>query len=287
LRTRRIISRSKRCVKQSSIFEIHSTWSSRACARRDFGFDAARAAIARHRETGDQAGKVHTLKASSKSTLTAHTPEGKAPVCVKQYRNLGVLYALKNIFARSRAMKSWRAANGLLVRGIPTPLPLALVEKRRGPLVLESFFITRWLDRACELNGYVSMLADAPRTKKNAFIAALAQLIRRLHAAGVYHADLKSNNIMVCERGEHCWEFHLVDLDRVHFRRHIPFALRANNLAQINASVSAVMTPKDRLKFFRFYAKGTTHFQSRKTYYRTILHISRKKVTGPYGVIFS
>ena len=61
---------------------------------------------------------------------------------------------------------------------------------------------------------------------------------------------------------------------------------RANNLAQINASIASFMTAKDRLKFFRFYAKGTQLFRKRKKYYQEILKISRKKNTEPFGVVF-
>ncbi|MEI6126867.1 MAG: hypothetical protein WCQ99_10000, partial [Pseudomonadota bacterium] len=58
-------------------------------------------------------------------------------------------------------------------------------------------------------------------------------------------------------------------------------------LAQINASVAGIMTIKDRLNFFHFYAKGTSAFIERKKYYRKILEISRTKNTAPYGILFN
>ena len=170
------------------------------------------------------------------------------------------------------------------MRGIDTPLPLAVVEQTRGPLRRESFLITRLLPAARELNQYV--LEAGLGSRKRDFIAALAAELRKMHAQGMYHADMKSNNILVQETGEG-WRFALIDLDRTYFTGSVSFAQRANNLAQINASVASLMTPRDRLSFFHFYAKGTDVYAQRKKYYQKILAISRTKNTAPYGVLFT
>jgi hypothetical protein len=83
------------------------------------------------------------------------------------------------------------------------------------------------------------------------------------------------------------WRFSLIDLDRTYFTDGLSFLQRANNLAQINASVAACMTLRDRLRFFHFYAKGTGFYGQRREYYRRILAISRRKNTAPYGVLFT
>jgi len=284
LEQRRILSRSKRCVKNSTVFEKSVSLRERYFGRRDFGYGAARAAVSRHcsRRT---AGLADTIKAASKSVLTVDPePAGIGSFCIKGYRFMGFRYMLKGLLRRSRAMKNWIAANGLLVRQIPTPLPLAVVEHRWGPFVLESFYLCRWISEASELNDYIKTM---PPGCKQQFIVSLARLIRKLHELGVYHADLKSNNILVMDKGAGQWEFHLIDLDRVSFTKKLTFNQRANNLAQINASVADSMTIKDRLKFYRFYAKGTSLLGERKKYYRKILRISRTKITQPYGITFS
>ena len=114
----------------------------------------------------------------------------------------------------------------------------------------------------------------------------LPAMLRNMHDRGIYHADLKSNNILVQEAGPG-WRFSLIDLDRTYFLGSLSFSQRANNLAQINASVSSRMTLRDRLKFFHFYAKETNLLAERGKYYRKILAISRRKNTAPYGVIFT
>ncbi len=280
LEERRIKSRSRRCVLKSSAFEVGRTLTERYCGRRDFGHAAAREIVGRHPGPGGQPDAV--IKQSSKSTLTRHVlPSGEA-LCVKEYRYRGALYALASLLFRSRALKSWRAANGLAVRGLQTPRPLAMVEKRLGPLVLGSYYICRWEGLAPELNTYIRKRGWTESEKKN-FMRSLARTIAGLHAAGVYHGDLKSNNILVREN-DHSWDFLFVDLDRVSFSRPLTFERRANNLAQINASVAAVITLRDRLRFFRIYARLSACYTDRARYYRRILEISRGKNTAPYGL---
>ena len=289
LEARRLRSRGKRCTKNSTTFEVYAGVREGYCGRRDFGRDAARGALAEH-HAAMQHSRAQIRKQSKNSAITTHTQKTgpHAAICVKQYRYRGIRYGLKSLFTRSRARNSWIAGNAFLLRGISTPLPLALVERKLGPLVTESFLVTEWLTGARELNDYISVLeqqAAAPAVK-HAFITSLAATLRDLHEKGVYHADLKSTNILVQETAASTWRFSFVDLDRVAFRDSLSFYERANNLAQINASVSRLVSAKERLKFFFFYAKGTDLLKVRKKYYREILKISRTKNTEPFGIIF-
>lgn len=277
IKARQIISRSKRCVLKSSVFEVARTWTERYCGRRDFGHAATRTLIESHMSGCE--GKA-LVKKTAKSTITTHAnPDGT--LCVKGYRYRGLANALLNLFRKSRALKSWMNANGFIVRGMRTPQPLAMIEKCRGPLVRENFYICRWLD-APELNTYITGRQWREPVKKQ-FIRCLAKTVATLHAQGIYHGDLKSNNILVRESAA-SWDFFFIDLDRVSFSRPLTFQRRANNLAQINASVADVMTLRDRLRFFRIYSRAAACYTERKRYYKRILTISHTKNTEPYGL---
>ena len=191
------------------------------------------------------------------------------------------------MFRKSRALKSWIASNGLIVRGIDTPLPRAVVEKKFGPFVIKSYIISSFMNKSKELNEYINVFKNPAQIKsKSAFIKAYAGVLKNLHSKGIYQSDLKSNNILVAESGKDVWNFYFIDLDCVLFRKDISFYQRANNLAQLNASVSRLMTIKDRLKFFYFYAKDTQLYDNRKKYYQRILKISRTKITEIYDISF-
>ena len=123
--------------------------------------------------------------------------------------------------------------------------------------------------------------------EKDSFIKACALFLRKVHNAGVYHTDWKSNNLLVTKNLDNSWNFHLVDLDLVLFREKLSFHQKVNNLSQLNASISSVMSVKERLKFFYFYARGTSLYNERTKYYRKVIAIGRAKLTEPYGITFA
>jgi tRNA A-37 threonylcarbamoyl transferase component Bud32 len=138
-------------------------------------------------------------------------------------------------FVKEGAPAIWRNAFGLETRGIPTPRLLACSGDRvvgewiEGALPLWDHFKAHGVDR--ELLGR------------------LARMVRRMHVRGVYHRDLKANNVLV--RGA---DVYVIDLDRVDFMREVPREGRVWNLAQLNAAVGPPVTRADRLRFFLAYA---------------------------------
>ncbi len=157
---------------------------------------------------------------------------------------------------------------------------------------MHDLLIMEFINDACELNEYCvkhfcRSLSFQEVLRKRRFIDACARAVRHLHACGIYHADLKSNNLLVQENGERGWDLYFIDLDRVAFKRELSFRERAKNLAQMNASVTACIDVKDRLRFFKTYAQGTSVIHHKRRYYKKILTISRTKVTHPYGIDFT
>ena len=234
LEARRIKSRSKRCIVNSTTFEVYKGLYEQYFGRRDFGRLASSKVIEAHAHQMERS-QTGIIKQSENSIITTHGKNSdlRRAVCVKHYFYRGLKYVLKSMAIKSRALKSWIAGNGLLVRGISTPLPLALAEKKFGPFIYESFLITEWLPDARELNDYIRLCTSAGLillVTKYKFIQSLAATIRNLHEKGIYHADLKSTNILVREEGPGRWSFHFIDLERVKFKKNLTFRERANNL---------------------------------------------------------
>lgn len=138
-------------------------------------------------------------------------------------------------FVKEGARGLWHNGFALETRGIPTPRLLAC----RGDRV-----VGEWIEGALPLWEHLRA-----RGVSRALVGRLARLVRQMHARGVFHRDLKANNILV--RGDDVW---VVDLDRVDFLRDVPRPARVLNLAQLNAAVGPPATPADRLRFFFAYA---------------------------------
>jgi tRNA A-37 threonylcarbamoyl transferase component Bud32 len=144
--------------------------------------------------------------------------------------------------SRRRARRLWWNAYGLEVRGIPTP-PLWA----RGP----DWVVGEWTD-GLPLDQYVhAAYANLGRAGRNTFLRRLAALLRDMHERGVFHHDLKGENLVVVDGAVQA-----VDLDRVSFTLRVSRRRRVLNLAQINASVTPPVTRTDRLRLLRYYLDG-------------------------------
>jgi tRNA A-37 threonylcarbamoyl transferase component Bud32 len=121
------------------------------------------------------------------------------------------------------ARRAWIGGVGLEVRGIGVARPLAwagpwLVMEDAGPTLID------WVRSA---------FAQASRDARLALADEAADLLARLHARGVYHPDLKANNL--------CWTPgsapRLIDYGDVRFGRSVSARRRVKNLAQLNAAL--------------------------------------------------
>lgn len=138
-------------------------------------------------------------------------------------------------FVKEGASRLWHNGFAVETRGIPTPRLLAVEGKRVAG---------EWIEGALPLWEHLKAQGVSRE-----LLASLARLVRRLHGRGVFHRDLKANNVLV--RGAELW---VIDLDRVEFQRELEREQRVWNLAQLNAAVGAPATKADRLRFFFAYA---------------------------------
>ncbi len=82
----------------------------------------------------------------------------------------------------------------------------------------------------------------------------LAEMVARMHAAGVIHRDLHAGNVQV-RSGERRGELVLMDLHRVRRRRRLSRRAKAANLAQLCHDRAPFTTRSERLRFLRDYLR--------------------------------
>ncbi|MFQ5904575.1 MAG: lipopolysaccharide kinase InaA family protein, partial [Candidatus Binatia bacterium] len=189
-------------------------------------------------------------------------PEG---IFIKRSSTSGPWETLKRHLHGSRAFCSWKASHALLGRGLQTPLPLGAASRKVGKLAREDFFVTEEVPNALGIDWFVlrelgpQSPVEGRRERKRAFLQQFSRMVRRLHALGIYHPDLKGSNILVSIRshqeGNPEYEFFLVDLERMRVKRRLRRHERIRNLSQINASLNntASISRIDRLRFLKAY----------------------------------
>ena len=179
---------------------------------------------------------------------------------LKQYFYRSAWDFVKHLFRPSRAERAFRAAIMLEENGLGSPDVVAMGELRYGPFCVNNLLITRHLADAEDICVYLleklkgqtdGILADRRR-----FIASLGKTIGWMHAAGIFHGDLRPRNIFA-KKSEDNWEFFLLDNERTKQFRRLPSRLRLKNLVQINMFREGI-SRTDRFRFYKAYLEQNT-----------------------------
>ena len=145
-------------------------------------------------------------------------PDGKITVVIKRYNPKGAFWAFRYSVRRSGGLRSWRGANELVARGIPTAEPIAAWEWRVGPFLRESAFVMAYLGDCEELHFFVDRTLNAldeaeRRTARRKTAKLIGTTLATMHDGGLFHRDLKASNWMVRAQGGDVKDVLLLDLD--------------------------------------------------------------------------
>lgn len=133
------------------------------------------------------------LKRGRSATLALVELEGRKLV-IKRYNIKGAGHALSRAWRPSRAWHSWVEAHRLRFLGIATPRPLALIERRLGPLRGRAWLVTEY----CEGQNLQGFLAGhAERGAPAEVLEAARRLFTSLAAEHIGHGDLKATNFIL------------------------------------------------------------------------------------------
>lgn len=134
------------------------------------------------------------LKAGRSSTVGLVAIDNRQ-IVIKRYNIKNYRHAISRCWRPSRAWHSWRNAHHLQMIGITTPKPIAMIERRFGPLRSSAYFITEYI------NG--TTLADFVATNNMAkfqeLIPLIYQIFNKLGHDQLSHGDMKATNFIVTD----------------------------------------------------------------------------------------
>ncbi|PHS73635.1 MAG: hypothetical protein COB22_00040 [Cycloclasticus sp.] len=144
------------------------------------------------------------LKSGRTATVAKIQLAGKTYV-VKRYNKKNNVHRLFRSLKESRAALSWRNGHLLQFNGIPTALPILLLEQRYGRLRWGSYVITEYIE-GMHLFSYLRSGFDLDEMKMMELN--VKEIVERLHQSEFIHGDLKPQNIWITEK-----QPILIDLD--------------------------------------------------------------------------
>ena len=108
---------------------------------------------------------------------------------IKRERYPDRLRALRRCLRASRAIRAWRGGLLLERAGFSVASPLGWLEHRRGLIRIGSWGLAGYI-AGCDADSVLHAGGTEP-------IEAIADVVRRLQAAGIVHGDLKASNLRI------------------------------------------------------------------------------------------
>lgn len=137
---------------------------------------------------------VNYLKQGRSSTV-AEITAGNECFVVKRYNVKHIGHRIKHTLRESRASRSWRNSHLLVLRGLATAEPVAMVECVKGRHKGVSLFVMRQV-AGITSDDYFRQDAVTVETKNEVAIHML-KMLGELAAQGIVHGDLKSTNFII------------------------------------------------------------------------------------------
>ncbi len=238
---------------------------------------------------------VEVIKDSPSSLVVRRTlrvGEHSVPVFLKRPRRKYAWKLLIDCCRAARPLRAFRLGHMLLARRIPTALPLAAIQRRVGPILLDSILVTEAVD-APHLHRFLNTwLSNPPRG--DAVLSApqqrmlaqdvlwqLGRTVQRLHDNNFAHRDLKATNLLVRWSTGEPPELVLVDLDGLSRKRLMTLRRRFQGLMRLNVSLlkCPVVNHAGRLRMLLGYLRrpgcGRINF---KPYWRVLEQWSADKI---------
>ncbi len=284
LQRRQWRSRAKRCLKESTEFTVQREKGIRYFRRRDFPLNRLKRVMEGHQALVRE-GPVSLIKYSPE-VIVSILNDGPERICVKQFCYPSFWGRMREHFRRSKGFKSWRAANGVRAKGLPSLKPLAFAERRDWQGLRESFLLMEARVNDQEMDRYI-LQGFGDFKKKRLFIRTFARWLDSLHQRRLYHKDMKTCNILVSEKGE-TWDFHLLDFEDLLLDEDVSRKRLLRNFLQLNTSTPRVMTRADRYRFLREYFRHNPIVKDQKVFLRKLVTESRRRglvYVSPQGVV--
>jgi len=143
---------------------------------------------------------------------------GEEKVNIKYFKKPGLLKSIIYSFFRStKAKRSFDYANYLIAHAIPTPFPIAYIEKRNSIGLLEdSYYICQQIDYDFTIR---ELIHDPLFPERNAILEQFANFTYKMHEANVNFLDHSPGNTLVVKKDSGKYDFYLIDLNRMKFEK--------------------------------------------------------------------
>lgn len=159
---------------------------------------------------------------------------------IRDYRHGGLLSKLfGGVFLNGdRPLNEMFTSEIASQRGVPSAEVIAVTKRRRWGLFYKAKFISKEIDGAVDMVEFLKKSSvEFIQTYKKPVIFALVKLIRNMHDAGIYHADLHLKNILLKKDSTGEFTAYIIDLDKSVVLNKLDIQQRIKNLLRLDRSL--------------------------------------------------
>jgi tRNA A-37 threonylcarbamoyl transferase component Bud32 len=123
-------------------------------------------------------------------------------------------------------------------RSVPSAEVIAIAKRRLWGIFYKAKFISKEIDGAVDMVEFLKKSSpECIQTYKKPVIFALVKLIRNMHDAGIYHADLHLKNILLKKDSTGKFTAYIIDLDKSVVLNKLDIHQRIKNLLRLDRSL--------------------------------------------------
>ena len=159
---------------------------------------------------------------------------------IRDYRHGGLLGKLFGgiFFNGNRPLNEICISEIASQRGVPSAEVIAIAKRRLWGIFYKAKFISKEIDGAVDMVEFLNKSSPQfIQRHKKPVIFALVKLIRNMHDAGIYHADLHLKNILLKRDSDGEFTAYIIDLDKSVVLNKLDIQQRIKNLLRLDRSL--------------------------------------------------
>ena len=185
-------------------------------------------------------------------------------VYFKQYLCRSSWDFIKHLLRPSRARRAFKATLILEKNGFEAPAVVAMGEWKSDFFNRRNFLVTLEAENTKPIYQFIpegqENLTKEQLRAKHELIRAFGRTVGKMHAAGIFHGDLKLVNVLARQENNG-WRFFFIDNERTKKFYILPPWLRLKNLVQVNIPPRETISSTDQMRFFKAYMSENPKIQ--------------------------
>ncbi len=184
---------------------------------------------------------------------------GNERLIIKNCRHGGFLGKLFGpiFYKKNRSLREIYINEIASQKGVPSAEVIAIIKRKLWGAFYRTDFISKEISGAVDLAQF---LKDSSLKKifagKKSIIFVVARLIRDMHDAGIYHADLHLKNILLKEEPHGKFHAYIIDFDKSTISHKLSIEQKMKNLLRLNRSLEKLRWFSGKMNISQKVTKG-------------------------------